>query len=178
VFVGEALINRQGSANLHSFFDQTAGTRWQNAATEAQVMLDDLDRKLIALLRDDARSSIAALAKKLGVSRGTVQNRIARLEKDGTIVGYTVRLKSQADDHDIRAVITIAVEGNRTQSILRALRGDTAVATLHTTNGRWDFVAELRAESLQEFDRVISRISLLDGVSRSETSLLLTTYKD
>lgn len=140
--------------------------------------MDDLDRQLIALLRDDARSSIASLAKKLRVSRGTVQNRLARLEEEGVIVGYTVRLKPQADTHGIRAVMTIAVEGNRTQAVLRALRGDPAIAALHTTNGRWDFVAELRAENLQEFDRIISRISLLEGVSQSETNLLLTTYKD
>jgi DNA-binding Lrp family transcriptional regulator len=140
--------------------------------------MDDLDRQLIALLRDDARSSIASLAKKLRVARGTVQNRLARLEQDGTIVGYTVRLKPQAEAHGIRAVMTIAVEGNLTQSVLRSLRGDPAIAALHTTNGRWDFVAELRAENLQEFDRIISRISLLEGVSKSETSLLLTTYKD
>lgn len=140
--------------------------------------MDDLDRQLIALLRDDARSSIASLAKKLRVSRGTVQNRLTRLENEGVIVGYTVRLRPQAESHGIRAVMTIAVEGNRTQSALRALRGDPAVAALHTTNGRWDFVAELRAENLQEFDRIISRISLLEGVSQSETNLLLTTYKD
>lgn len=140
--------------------------------------MDDLDRQLIGLLRDDARMSIASLAKKLRVARGTVQNRLARLEADGIIVGYTVRLKPQAESHGIRAVMTVAVEGNRTQSVLRALRGDPAVAALHTTNGRWDFVAELRAEDLQEFDRIISRISLLEGVSQSETNLLLTTYKD
>jgi DNA-binding Lrp family transcriptional regulator len=143
-----------------------------------EIPMDDLDRQLLASLRDNARSSIASLAKKLRVARGTVQNRLARLEKDGTIVGYTVRLKPQAESHGIRAVMTIAVEGNRTQSVLRSLRGDPAVAALHTTNGRWDFVAELRAEDLQEFDRIISRISLLEGVSKSETNLLLTTYKD
>ena len=140
--------------------------------------MDDLDRQLIALLRDDARSSIASLAKKLRVARGTVQNRLARLEEEGVIVGYTVRLRPHAEEHGIRAVMTIAVEGNRTQAVLRALRGDPAVAALHTTNGRWDFVAELRAENLQEIDRIISRISLLEGVSQSETNLLLTTYKD
>ena len=140
--------------------------------------MDDLDRQLIALLRDNARSSVASLAKKLRVARGTVQNRLARLEEEGVIVGYTVRLKPQAEAHGIRAVMTIAVEGNRTQAVLRALRGDPAIAALHTTNGRWDFVAELRADNLQEFDRIISQISLLEGVSQSETNLLLTTYKD
>jgi DNA-binding Lrp family transcriptional regulator len=139
--------------------------------------MDDLDRKLLSLLRENARAPIAALAKTLGVARGTVQNRIARLEKEGVIVGYTVRLKPQAEGQPIRAIMTIAVEGNRTQSVLKALRGEPAVAALHSTNGRWDFVAELRVENLQEFDRVIARISLFEGVSRSETSLLLTTYK-
>jgi DNA-binding Lrp family transcriptional regulator len=160
-------------------FGQIASVAWHNAQVAvAGIPMDDLDRQLLASLRDNARSSIASLAKKLRVARGTVQNRLARMEKDGIIVGYTVRLKPQAESHGIRAVMTIAVEGNRTQSVLRSLRGDPAVAALHTTNGRWDFVAELRAEDLQEFDRIISRISLLEGVSKSETNLLLTTYKD
>ncbi len=139
--------------------------------------MDDLDRKLLALLRENARAAVATLAKKLGVARGTAQNRLARMEKDGVIVGYTVRLKPQAETQQIRAIMTIAVEGNRTQSVLRALRGEPAVVAVHSTNGRWDFVAELRVENLQEFDRVIARISLFEGVSRSETNLLLTSYK-
>jgi DNA-binding Lrp family transcriptional regulator len=139
--------------------------------------MDDLDRHLLSLLRENARAAVAALAKKLGVARGTVQNRLARLEKEGVIIGYTVRLKPHVEGQQIRAIMTIAVEGNRTQSVLKALRGEPAVAALHSTNGRWDFVAELRVENLQEFDSVIARISLFEGVSRSETNLLLTSYK-
>jgi DNA-binding Lrp family transcriptional regulator len=139
--------------------------------------MDDVDRQLIALLRDDARMSIASLAKKLHVARGTVQNRLARLEADGTIVGYTVRLRPQVEEQAIRALMTVAVEGNRSEAVLRALRGDPAVAALHSTNGRWDFVAELRAESLEAFDRVLGRIRLLEGISNTETSLLLSTHK-
>jgi DNA-binding Lrp family transcriptional regulator len=139
--------------------------------------LDDLDRQLIALLRADARTSVATLSKQLRVARGTVQNRMARLEREGTIVGYTARLRPQVDEQRIRALMTIAVEGNRTDEVIAALRGDPAVATLHSTNGRWDVVAELRAESLEAFDRVLARIRLLAGISHSETSLLLTTFK-
>ena len=139
--------------------------------------MDDLDRQLIALLRDDARSTVASLANKLKVARGTVQNRIAKLEQDGTIVGYTVRLKPDAEPHQIRAIMTIAIEGNRTQTVLRALRGEPGVVALHSTNGRWDFVTELAVTNLQEFDRLIARISLYEGVSKSETNLLLTSYK-
>ena len=139
--------------------------------------MDDVDRQLIALLRANARTSLVALAKDLKLSRATVQNRIARLEASGTIVGYTVRLKPQAESHRIRALTTIAVEGNRANAVIKALRGDPAVDALHTTNGRWDIVAELRAESLEEFDRVLGRIRLVDGIASTETSLLLSTHK-
>jgi len=139
--------------------------------------MDDVDQQLIGLLRDDARASLVSLAKALRVSRATVQNRISRLEANGTIVGYTVRLRPEAQAHRIRALTTIAVEGNRGDAVIRALRGDPAVQTLHTTNGRWDIVAELRAENLEEFDRVLGRIRLVDGIASTETSLLLSTHK-
>lgn len=139
--------------------------------------MDDIDRQLLSLLRDDARASVASLAKVLRVSRGTVQNRLSKLESDGTITGYTVRLKPQVEGHRIRAFMTVAVEGNRSAAVLAALRGDPAVSALHSTNGRWDMVAELQADSLEAFDRVLGRIRLLDGIANTETSLLLSTAK-
>jgi len=139
--------------------------------------MDDVDRQLIALMRTNARASVASLAKALRVSRGTVQNRLGKLEADGTIVGYTVRLRPQAEGHHIRALMTVAVEGNRSEVVLRALAGDPAVEALHTTNGRWDIVAELRAENLAAFDAVLGRVRMLDGIANTETSLLLTTRK-
>ncbi len=120
--------------------------------------VDEIDRQLISLLRNDARTSVAALAKALKVSRGTVQNRMARLEADGTIASYTIRLKPAVEEHRIRALMTVAVEGNRVDGVIKALRGDPAVTTLHSTNGRWDIVVELRADSLEAFDRVLARI--------------------
>jgi len=139
--------------------------------------LDDTDRELIALLRDDARTPVATLARKLRVARGTVQNRLARLEREGVVVGYTVRLKPQVEGHHIRALMLVAVEGNRADDVLRALRGDPAVVALHSTNGRWDIVAELRADTLEAFDRVLSGIRLIDGIAQTETSILLSTHK-
>jgi DNA-binding Lrp family transcriptional regulator len=93
--------------------------------------LDDTDRELLAWLRVDARMPVATLAAKLKVARGTVQNRMKRLERDGVIVGYTVRVKPQAEAHRIRALMTIAVEGNRGAEVLRALRGHPNVTGLH-----------------------------------------------
>jgi DNA-binding Lrp family transcriptional regulator len=139
--------------------------------------MDDLDRQLIALLRNDARASVASLAKTLHVARGTVQNRMTRLASDGTIVGFTVRLKPDVEEQRIRAFTTLAVEGNRLEAVIRALRGEPAVAALYSTNGRWDIVAELRADTLEAFDRVLARIRLIEGISQSETSLLLSTFK-
>jgi DNA-binding Lrp family transcriptional regulator len=139
--------------------------------------MDTTDRRLLSMLRDNARVSVASMAKSLGVARGTVQNRLARLEADGVIAGYTVRLKLQDEDQGVRALMTVAVEGNRTDEVLRALKGDPAVCALHTTNGRWDIVAELRTESLEAVDRVLGRIRQIDGISNTETSLLLSTHK-
>jgi DNA-binding Lrp family transcriptional regulator len=141
------------------------------------INIDDTDRELIALLRDDARTPVAALAQRLKVARGTVQNRLARLQREGVIVGYTLRLKPQVEAHRIRALMTIAVEGNRGPDVLRSLRGDPAVTSLHTTNGRWDIVAEIQAETLEAFDRVLGAIRLVDGIANTETSILLSTHK-
>lgn len=139
--------------------------------------LDDTDRELIGLLRDDARLSVVALAKKLRVARATVQNRIARLEKSGTIVGYTVKLRPNAEGHRIRAIMSIAVQGNRGAEIRRVLSGHPNVIALHSTNGRWDLIAELRADTLEAFDKVLNAIRLTDGIATTETSILLSSYK-
>ena len=139
--------------------------------------IDDTDRQLIGLLRNDARASIASLAKALGVSRGTVQNRMARLAANGTVVGYTVRLKPAVEEPRIHAFTTVAVEGTKVDAVIKALRGEPAVTALYSTNGRWDIVAELLADSLESFDRVLGRIRLIEGISQTETSLLLSTFK-
>ena len=139
--------------------------------------MDDIDRQLIGLLRNNARASVAALAKTLRVARGTVQNRMARLEANGAIVGYTVRLKPDVEEQRMRAFMTVAVEGNQVDAVIRALRGEPAVTALYSTNGRWDIVAELRADSLEGFDRALARIRLIEGISQTETSLLLLTFK-
>ena len=147
------------------------------ARLAGRFKMDSIDRKLLSLLREDARVPVATLAKIVKVARGTVQNRLARMEADGTIVGYTVKLKPEVEEQTIRALMTVAVEGNRTDEVLRSLRGDPAVCALHTTNGRWDIVAELRTDSLEAVDRVLGRIRLIDGISNTETSLLLSTHK-
>jgi DNA-binding Lrp family transcriptional regulator len=149
----------------------------KNDDGDAMNILDDIDRQLIALLREDARLSIVALASRLRVARATVQSRMNRLEKSGLILGYTVRLKPSAEPHRIRALMCIAVDGNSAVEVSRILRGHPNVTTLHSTNGRWDLIAELQADSLEHFDRVLSAIRLIKSIANTETSILLSTHK-
>ena len=139
--------------------------------------MDSQDLRLISLLRENARLSVAQLAKQLGVSRGTVQNRIDKLVEQRVLLGFTVRTASEVAAHRVRAVMLISVEGDRSDAILTALRGYPEVRALHTTNGRWDIVAELGADSLESFDAVLRGIRTIKGVSNSETSLLLSTHE-
>ena len=128
--------------------------------------MDDLDHRLLALLRHDARAAVADLAKALKVSRGTINNRMARLQRDGVIAGYTVRLRPDATPDEIRAWTSLAVEGGQ-QRVIQALLGEPGIAALHDTNGRWDLLAELRVSSLAELSAVLERIRRIAGVSAS-----------
>lgn len=139
--------------------------------------MDQINQQLLSLLRKDARTNVATLASKLGVSRGTVTNRIARLEANGTIVGYTVRLRPDAQPNEIHAWMSVAVEGNETRAVIASLLGEPGVACLHDTNGRWDLLAELRAANLAELSKVLERIRLIRGISSTETSIHLETYR-
>lgn len=139
--------------------------------------MDETDHQLLSLLRQDARLTVATLALKLQVSRGTVTNRIRRLEDAGVIVGYTVRLRPDVQYNAIKAWMSIAVDGNQTRSVIASLLGEPGVSSLHDTNGRWDLLAELRAETLQELAQVLERIRLVKGISNTETSIHLETYR-
>ena len=139
--------------------------------------LDAVDQQLLALLRQNARESIATLAARLGVSRATVTNRLRLLEDEGVVVGYTVRLRPEVESNGLRAWMSIAIEGNDTRRVMASLLGDPGVATLHSTNGRWDLLAELQVASLEELSRVLERIRLIKGISNSETSIHLETFR-
>ena len=137
--------------------------------------MDELDQRLISLLRADARAPTAALAKALKVSRGTVQNRMERLASSGVLLGYTVRLSAAEQSHRVRAIMSIEVEGGASANVLRGLRGIPAVTTVHTTNGRWDMVAELVTPDLAAFSAALDDIRAIQGINTTETSLLLKT---
>ncbi len=141
----------------------------------AKYIPDALDRALIAHLRGDGRASLSRIADALGVARGTVQNRLDRLMETGTLLGFTIRVREDYDANAVHAVMMIEVVGKSTTQVIRRLRGLPEVHALHTTNGKWDLVANIRAAGLAEFDRVLRQVRMIDGVANSETSLLLSS---
>lgn len=136
--------------------------------------LDSLDHKLIMELRVDGRAPVSRLAEKLKISRATVEKRLARMIDAGTILGFTVRAR---EDHAtmVRAVMLIEVAGRSTSAVIRQLKSLPELHKLHTTNGAWDLVAEICADSLSDFDRVLREVRTIDGVLNSETSILLSS---
>ena len=141
------------------------------------MQIEKTDQALISMLRQNARESVATLASKLGVSRGTVTNRMERLERDGLIVGYSVRLRPDVHPDVLRSFMSIEIVGNDTRRVMASLLGEPGVAALHSTNGRWDLLAELQVASLEELSRVLERIRLIKGISNSETSIHLESFR-
>ncbi len=144
---------------------------------DKMIDMDDIDQALIAQLRQNARATVAELAHRLKVSRGTVTNRIRKLEDQQLIVGYTVRLRPEAEPERIRAWMAVLVDGNQTRAVIASLLGEPGVAALHDTNGRWDLLAELSAGSMTELSQVLERIRLIKGIQGTETSIHLATYR-
>ena len=139
------------------------------------MVVDDLDQRLIALLRADGRAPISQLATALHVSRGTAQNRLDRLIQAGVILGFTVRVRKDIDERLIRALTTIQLAGKATAAVIARLRGIPEIRALHTTNGTWDLIAEIGVDTLPDLDRVLGTIRAIDGIRGSETSILLTS---
>lgn len=137
--------------------------------------LDALDRRLVAVLRDDGRAPISRLAKDLQISRGTVQNRLDRLIESGVIRGFAARLRHDIDDGAVRALMMIEMSGKSTAAVIKPLRGIPEIRAVHTTTGKWGVIAEIRTNTLTELDLVLTAVRMIDGVLNTETSILLTS---
>jgi len=140
--------------------------------TNRQI-LDDIDRRLIEMLRDDSRLPTATLARRLGVSRGTVQNRIDRLVAAHIIQGFTIRLQSDVEAGLISAITSLEIRSSDHKPVIAQLKRIPEIARVHSTNGRWDLIVEIRAHDLAALDRVLTAIRIIKAVSASETSILL-----
>jgi DNA-binding Lrp family transcriptional regulator len=140
-------------------------------------MLDEIDGRLIAELRRDGRAALSDLAGRLGISRATVRARMERLVDRGEIAGFTVLTRGDATPAPVRGLMLIGIEGRGAERIMARLAGLPAVLAVHSTNGKWDLIAEIGTQTLAELDEVIFRIRGIEGVMTSETNLLLGTRK-
>jgi DNA-binding Lrp family transcriptional regulator len=140
-------------------------------------IMDDLDRRLIGLLRDNARLPMASLAQHLGVSRGTVQNRLDKLLSHGEILGFTVRMRSEETTAGVRAITLISEQSKNAGAVLKALRQIPEAKAIHSTNGRWDIMVEMAAADLAALDKALTLIRRIEGVVSTETLILLTQFK-
>jgi len=136
------------------------------------------DRDLLALLRLNARESVSALARKLGTSRSTVQDRIRRLEESGVISGYTVVMGANHPNEDVRALVTIAMEPRRSAEVVSALKKLSCVDALHTVSGKFDLAAMVRTGSPNDMDGALDEIGAIGGVVRTESAIILSTKLD
>jgi len=139
--------------------------------------LDEIDRRLIEMLRDDSRLPTATLARRLGVSRGTVQNRIDRLVAAGIIQGFTVRLHSDVDSALISAITSLEIRSSDHKPVIAQLKRIPEIARVYATNGRWDLIVEIRTPDLASLDRTLTAIRIIKAVSASETSILLAEVR-
>lgn len=139
--------------------------------------MTEMDEKLIGALRHDARASLSQLASMLGWSRATVRARLTKLQESGEIVGFSVVLKNDLIRDPVRGLMMIAIEGRGTDRIIRQLSSMPEMRQVHSTNGRWDVIVEIGTQTLEEFDNVLFRVRRLEGITSSETSLLLATRK-
>jgi len=133
------------------------------------------DQELLSELRGNARASTTDLAKNLGVSRSTVQKRLERLENSGVIAGYTVQLSSAYLDQEIKAHVSITVSPRQTADIIASMSKLAAVRAVYSVSGQYDLIAEVAAMSVNDLDAVIDQIISIDGVERTESSVILST---
>ena len=140
--------------------------------------MDELDKTLLSRLRENARASTALLARELGVSRTTVQSRLARLERTGVVTGYTVRTSEAHERGAIRALVMITVGPKQSSGVEAAIRRMADVRALHSVSGPFDMIAEAVTSSVGDMDALIDRIGALDGVERTTSSVILSTKFD
>jgi DNA-binding Lrp family transcriptional regulator len=132
------------------------------------------DRELLSLLKVNARESVASLARKLGVARTTVQERIRRLEASGAIAGYTVRPGQTAERPALTAHVLIECDPKRADALIREMKSVPAIRGLYALSGSFDYLAIIETGSTQEMDAILDRTGRIDGVERTETSIVLS----
>lgn len=134
----------------------------------------DKDRALIGLLTANGRMPVAEIAAKLGVSRATAQARLARLERDGIIKGYTVVLGDGAETPtDLTAIVLVELDVRKQPAVIAELRTSPEIVSCHSMSGQFDLMINVRAANARRLDDTLDWIAAIDGVRRTMSSILL-----
>lgn len=139
--------------------------------------LDNIDRRLLSLLRHNSREPIASIAQKLGISRVTARSRMERLLANGVIETFTITLGAEVQSRMIRAIMLVKIEGTKSDNVVRELNKIAEVVDLYSTSGQWDSIVVLEADTLTHFDLTLRSISKIAGIKMTETSLMLTSRR-
>lgn len=143
----------------------------------ADAPLDDIDRRLLSELSLDARLTQVALAARVGLSRSAVQERLKRLERDGVILGYTLRL-GQARPARLRAYLLVKNSGPSHDRAVLALEGFPEVRAAHSVAGGIDLVLQLEVANVEELNRLRDEVAKLPGVASTQTLLVMAAHFD
>lgn len=138
------------------------------------LSLDEMDERLLALLRTNARMPIAQLAKELSISRGQLYSRLSQLEEAGVVAGYTVRLGDAFAGSRVRAHVMIKTLPRFHREAEAALAAIAQVYAIHAISGEYDIIAMIEAESNSQLNELIDDIGLLEGIERTTTSVVLS----
>ena len=140
--------------------------------------MDQTDRDMILLLQANAREPVASLARKLNLSRTTVQERMARLERNGTITGYTIKLGSGFKDDRLFAVVRLTTSPKQSKSIVAHLKKMPDVEVCYAVSGAYDLIATLGAETPSHLHQLLEELGKMAGVERTTSSIVLATEID
>jgi len=139
--------------------------------------MDEMDSRIIGLLRRDGRASLSELAAELKVQRGTIRARLDKLRENGEIAGFTVQTRADVSPHAVRGFIMLKATSKKAERAAKAMRYFPQVIAIHSTSGTWDLIAEIGTETLADFDKILTTIRRLEGITQSETNLLLSTQR-
>jgi DNA-binding Lrp family transcriptional regulator len=140
--------------------------------------MDDLDEKLLAALAANSSTPTSQLARRFRIARSTVQARIERLEREGIIAGYTVRLGQALTLRRIRATVLVQAEPRATAQILQRLKAMPEVELAHTTTGRVDLILQIAAETTRDLDETLDRLGSIPGIRDTESLIHLSNKID
>lgn len=142
------------------------------------MAITDKDRTLLSILNENARTSTATIARRLGLSRSTVQAKIERLERSGVITGYGLRLSNEYERGIVKAHVLITIAPKAASRLTPELLAIREIKTLHSVSGSFDLIAIVAASSIQELDNLIDHIGEIGGVERTLSSVILSTRID